>query len=274
MIDFANEYSIDLTRPTSIAIDLDFDGGQPKHFGASPATATPMIAGEFVGNTRQGFSCNADIVTINIHCNGTHTETVSHIVDNQVNISSAAMQGFYVACLVSVVPVVASECAESYDPCMEPQDLVIGRRELETALGSFRNRNQDSDALIIRTLPNPIEKKSYSYGDPIFAPYLSQEAMDWILDLGVNHLLVDFPSVDRSNDDGRLSNHHRYWNVEQGSRKLSDASRVDKTITEMIFVPDSIADGYFALNLQVAPFCNNASPSRPILYPLTRIENG
>ena len=47
-----------------------------------------------------------------------------------------------------------------------------------------------------------------------------------------------------------------------------DASRGDATITEMIFVPDEVADGIYALSLQVAPFVADAAPSRPLLFAL------
>jgi hypothetical protein len=38
------------------------------------------------------------------------------------------------------------------------------------------------------------------------------------------------------------------------------------TITEMIYVPDNVADGSYLLNLQIASFENDASPSKPVLY--------
>ena len=37
-------------------------------------------------------------------------------------------------------------------------------------------------------------------------------------------------------------------------------------ITEMIFVSDQILDGDYLLNLQMASFENDASPSKPVLY--------
>ena len=40
----------------------------------------------------------------------------------------------------------------------------------------------------------------------------------------------------------------------------------DRTITELVFVDSTISDGEYILELQVANFCNDASPSRPLLY--------
>jgi hypothetical protein len=41
-------------------------------------------------------------------------------------------------------------------------------------------------------------------------------------------------------------------------------ARLEATITEMIYVPDNVADGSYLLNLQIAS--NDASPSKPVLY--------
>ena len=42
--------------------------------------------------------------------------------------------------------------------------------------------------------------------------------------------------------------------------------RKDATITEFIYVSNKIEDGAYILNLQIAPFENDASPSKPVLY--------
>ena len=42
--------------------------------------------------------------------------------------------------------------------------------------------------------------------------------------------------------------------------------RLDCTITELIYVPDDIPDGLYLLNLQIASFEIDVSPSKPVLY--------
>jgi hypothetical protein len=44
--------------------------------------------------------------------------------------------------------------------------------------------------------------------------------------------------------------------------------RFDASITELIYVPEEIPDGFYLLNLQVAPVESDAAPSRPVLYSL------
>jgi hypothetical protein len=77
----------------------------------------------------------------------------------------------------------------------------------------------------------------------------------------VKHLLVDMPSVDKEKDDGQLLAHKAFWNV-------GGEMRMDATITELVYVPNSVADGKYILNILIAPFENDASPSKPILYKL------
>ena len=89
-----------------------------------------------------------------------------------------------------------------------------------------------------------------------------KEAVVYLKEKGVNHLLIDLPSVDKENDDGALVCHNAFWNTD-------GVIRTKATITEFIFVKNSIKDGTYFLNLQVAPFENDASPSRPVLYAIS-----
>jgi kynurenine formamidase len=139
--------------------------------------------------------------------------------------------------------------------------LVITKIQIENAL-----KFQKSEALIIRTLPNLETKKSknYSKTNP---PYLSEEAAIFIREIGIQHLLIDLPSVDREEDEGKLLAHKAFWNVKDVTN-LNEDARMNCTITEMIYVEDEIQDGNYMLNLQIASFENDASPSKPILYKL------
>ena len=71
--------------------------------------------------------------------------------------------------------------------------------------------------------------------------------------------------MDREEDEGKLLAHKAFWNVKDVNN-LNDDARMNCTITEMIFVDDEIQDGNYILNLQIASFENDASPSKPILY--------
>ncbi len=250
-----------------LSIPLDFAGPQPAHFGADPARARPMIAGSFTGDTTQAGSCNAAVVTVNVHCNGTHTETVAHLTDTLLAPREIA-PGLTRAVLVSIEPERAADSSESTVPAPHRGDRLLTRHALDAC--ASRWLDDDVDALIVRTLPNEGEKKHRKYLDAAEVPYFTAEAMRFLVGAGIDHLLVDTPSVDRLHDEGALTGHRIFWGLPPGSREIGDAARGSATITEMIFVPDDADDGRYLLDLQVAPFLSDAAPSRPLVYPVTR----
>jgi arylformamidase len=132
-------------------------------------------------------------------------------------------------------------------------DFVVEKSQIEGKLEKGR-----CEALILRTLPNDNSKKEkqYSGTNP---PYMDIALIPLLEEAGVKHLLVDLPSVDREEDGGKLAFHHAFWQVPENPQ-------LDKTITELIYVDESIKDGRYILNLQVAPFENDAAPSRPVLH--------
>ncbi|MFT5902230.1 MAG: arylformamidase, partial [Bacteroidia bacterium] len=95
-------------------------------------------------------------------------------------------------------------------------------------------------------------------------PYLHHEAVAFLVDNGCKHLVLDVPSIDRESDEGKLLGHKVFWN-------FPEAPRMDCTVTELAFIPDEVEDGLCLLNLQVAPIENDASPSRPVVYPLIAV---
>lgn len=256
-------YKIDAQNPLDIAIPLDFNGAQPNAFDVAGATAKTCETGDFVGDTRRGGSCNFEEYTFIPHCNGTHTECVGHITDERISVHECLRDSLLPAALVSVAPESGGETFDTYAVKLNAEDKVITEKAMRAAL-----KNADGDwlaALIIRTLPNDDAKKRRTYMQNL-PPFFSAEAMKYIAQCGVQHLLVDLPSIDRTFDEGKLSNHRIFWNVAPESRRLDETSAINRTITEMIYVPDEIADGAYLLNLQIAAFTADAAPSRPRLF--------
>lgn len=267
-----HRYRAALERGACLAIPLAFDGPQPSHFGAPAASAQPMQAGSFVGDTRQGGSCNVYELRINPHCNGTHTESVGHVVHGAAPVHEVLQRSHFAATLVSVAPCPAAETREHYRPALQPGDLVITRAMLAAALSSARA--EFGEALVVRTLPNDPAKRARRYGSEGEPPFLTLDAAALLVERGVQHLLVDFPSVDRMYDEGKLSVHRCFWQLPQEGHALGPGAKTLRTITEMIFVPDEVPDGHYLLALQVPAFLLDAAPSRPWLYPLEALAAG
>jgi len=240
------KYSCNLNEP----LDISIPTGQVKCFYAPDFIASPYVNGSFIGSVKKGAPVNFFNVEFNPHGNGTHTESLGHITTKQESINSVLKQFHFVSYVLSVAV-----------QTKKNKDKVI-------SLGALKENCPSTlpKALIIRTKPNRKSKlsKDYSGTNP---PYLDKKAMQFIVDMGVEHLLIDLPSVDREVDKGVLASHHIFWGMDK-SRSLN-AKRRTCTITEMIFVENGIKDGLYLLNLQIAPFNLDASPSKPVLYRLS-----
>lgn len=259
-------HHFDSLRSHSIAIPINFFGPQVNHFGAAKAQANPMRSGSFIGDVRLGGSCNAFEFQLNPHCHGTHTESISHVTSERVPPYLCINENLMPCGLVTVQPISGANSPDSYRPAMNPQDRVIDKTLLSEAC-----RDIDTPflkALVVRTLPNTADKLAAHYNSANEPPFFSSEAMTWIREQGVEHLLVDFPSVDRLNDDGLLHNHRNFWQLEAEGHDLIESARKNATITELVYCPSEIKDGMYLLNLTVPALTIDAVPSNPILYPL------
>lgn len=242
------KYLANLAKPLDISIPLREGTETVNCFYAPLMETSPVIAGDFIGSTKQGGAVNFLNVRLNPHGNGTHTECVGHIAKEAYTINQTLKFFHYIASVVSVYP-----------QKLVNGDRVILRKQLEEVF-----KKGDAQALVIRTLPNDQLKlkTNYSGSNP---PYLEQEAIAYIVECGVEHLLLDLPSVDREEDEGRLVAHKTFWN-------FSGKHRTNSTITELIYVSNDIKDGKYLLNLQIASFEIDVSPSKPVLYRLQELE--
>lgn len=237
-------YAIKTNEGICISIPLTSGKNNPKAFYAPDPKIEAVMANEFIGDTQQGGILNFKNVFYNPHGNGTHTECVGHIAKEFITLSACLTEYLFVASLITVVPANTNG------------DKIITKELLEKA-----EIDKNATALIIRTTPNDDVKKTkdWSGTNP---PYIHHEAMAFLVSVGIDHFLIDVPSVDRENDEGKLLAHKTFWNYP------SENVRKHATITEMIYAPNEIADGIYLLNIQVAPIALDACSSNIIIYPL------
>jgi kynurenine formamidase len=254
IIQYKNQnFKIDLSKPIDISIPLTNTDQNPIAWYIEKPVIEPVVFGDWIGKVSKGkSSTNFNNIFFNPHGHGTHTECLGHITREFYSINQCLKQFFFTAELVSITPETIND------------DLVITKNQIKIGLDSFASFGMMPETILIRTLPNLESKKSkkYSHTNP---PYLSEEAAIYIREIGIQHLLIDLPSVDREEDEGKLLAHKAFWNVKDVNI-LNDDARLNCTITEMIYVDDTIQDGSYFLNLQIASFENDASPSKPILY--------
>jgi kynurenine formamidase len=257
-----NNFEIDLSKPIDISIPLTNTDENPIAWYIEKPVIEPVVFGDWIGKVSEGkSSTNFNNIFFNPHGHGTHTECLGHITNDFYSINQSLKQFFFFAKLITVEPEKIGD------------DFVITKELIEKAMRTSTSLSVTNastplsmtiEALIIRTLPNQKDKKSRKYSNTNPA-YLSEEAAIFIRESEIQHLLIDLPSVDKEHDEGKLLAHKAFWNVKETLHLNADA-RLNATITEMIFVPDEIEDGNYILNLQIASFENDASPSKPILY--------
>ncbi len=240
-------FDIDLSMPIDISIPLTNTDANPIAWYIEKPEIEPVKFGDWIGKVSEGSSTNFNNIFFNPHGHGTHTECLGHITSECYSINQCLKKFFFTAELLSITPEEVGV------------DRIITKSQVEMALNG-----KTPEAIVIRTLPNLENKKhqNYSKTNP---PYLAEEAATYIREIGIQHILIDLPSVDREEDEGKLLAHKAFWNVKNVAELNSDA-RLTCTITEMIFVKNEIQDGSYILNLQIASFENDASPSKPILY--------
>jgi kynurenine formamidase len=264
------DYRFDPTDPIDLSIGLDFHGEQPNSFGLPRAEARTFSAGGFVGDTRQGGSCNCETVTLNPHGSGTHTECAGHVTIERRSVTSALREVLLPAVLLTVTPRLAVTGELTAEQRALADDRVVSRSSLESALMHVGSAEPEMfKAVIVRTLPNDDSKRTavYTGTNP---PYFTVAGMHMLRELGVDHLVVDLPSVDREDDGGLLAAHRTFFGVDE-SRAINDRVAARRTITELAYIPSEIRDGAWLLSLQIPPFALDAAPSRPLLMRIQKV---
>ena len=237
------QIEVDLSKPLDISIPLTASVENPIAWYLDKPTIEPVKDGDWIAKVSEGASVNFNTIVFNPHAHGTHTECIGHITSEFHSINDTLKTFFFISELISVTPEI------------QGVDTVISENQIKTLL-----KGKSPEALVVRTLPNTDFKKTKKYSHTNWT-YLSEAAANYIKEIGVKHLLIDTPSVDREKDEGKLLAHKAFWNY-------PSKPRLEATITEFIYVEETVNDGSYLLNIQIAPFHNDASPSKPILYKL------
>ncbi|WP_425657449.1 cyclase family protein [Tenacibaculum ascidiaceicola] len=238
----SRKHKIDLSKPLDISIAIDTSKENVNAWYLDDPKIFPVSDGDWVGSVQKGADVNFNNIQFNPHSHITHTECVGHITEEVYSVNKELSKFFFLAEVVTIAP-----------EQLKNKDFVISKKQLQNVIG-----NKKRDAIVIRTLPNLSDKKSMRYSNTN-PTYLLEEAAIYLREKGIEHLLIDLPSVDKEKDEGKLLAHNAFWNTQA-------EIRMKATITEFIYVSNRIKDGAYFLNLMVAPFENDATPSKPTLY--------
>lgn len=235
-----SEEYIDTDHPLDISIQMTPEPNGLNAWGQPDPKITPVRDANFIGSIKEGGVVNFNNISFNPHAHITHTECCGHITEEFFSVNDTLKSYFFECQLITI------DTAAGDDNMIRLEQLQ-GIPILEGV-----------KALVIRTTPNNKEKlcANYSMTDPAF---LESKIATYLIEKGIDHLLVDLPSVDQEKDGGELAFHHAFWNVPENPNVL-------RTITEFVFISDEISDGKYILEIQMCPLQNDAAPSRPVLY--------
>lgn len=243
---------IDSSQPIDISIPMSPNENSVRAWYCDPLELKPVMTDRFIGDVNQGGAVNFRNLFMNPHAHGTHTECVGHISKEFYSINQCLKEFHFKGLLVSVDP--EAQINNEYNQ----EDFIITRELLSAALEKHQQQLEDVKVLIVRTLPNSPNKLSNNYSNTNPC-YFSKTAVELINEFGFTHLMVDLPSIDREEDGGELIGHHTFW-------EYPENTQTQKTITELIFVPNEIKDGNYLVNIQITALENDASPSKITLY--------
>jgi kynurenine formamidase len=165
--------------------------------------------------------------------------------------------------LVSIYSKQFKETNDSYPIHVNENEQVIDSYELKDKLSTLSH--DKLKAIVLRTLPNNDTKKERIYANVNTYPFLTIEAISYIRSLGVLHLLIDTPSIDRFDDNRKLYNHKIFWGCGNEKHNSKLPNRQTATITELVYITNEIQDGFYYLYLCYPMVKTDAVPSWPIL---------
>lgn len=248
------EAEVDLTAPTDLSLPVS-DGGTTA-WGIPPAAISPLQIGEFIGSVQAGGSVNFNNVQFNPHAHGTHTESCGHVLRQNWPLTRNPPPPLQFAQILTI-----------------NDDALDARGGIQARYFEGKTLAPDVTAIILRldspelsqlTAPDlPHTPANWSGSNP---PYLTPAAMEVLVAHGIEHLLINLPSVDPEEDGGALLAHRIFWGIGE-DREPGPDFRPDATISELLAIPQELADGIYLLNLQLGPMINDACPSRPIVFP-------
>ena len=261
-----NTYILNVNKTFDISIPLDFNGQQPNFYNVNKANVKPLKTDVISWSVKENAPCNVPEISLNIHCSSTHTESVGHLLSTGIDIGKIVGDILIPSLLITIEPELLED-NEKYHVKIKKNEFVISKNILKDTIDKFSLFN--FKGLIVRTLPNSIKKKQFYYPDNPY-PFFTNDAIKYLNSLGIKHLFVDTPSIDRYDDDGILGNHRLFWNL---GNTINDQLILNsnKTITEFCYIKDVIKNGFYFVNLQLPHFQLDAAPSRPILIETIKV---
>ncbi|MAZ97036.1 MAG: metal-dependent hydrolase [Flavobacteriales bacterium] len=237
-------YEIDLNKPYADLSMAVTETARAWYIDAPKFS--PVILGDWKGSIELGGNMNFFSIDFNPHAHCTHTETAGHISKTRHSINQYFKEPFTLALVLY-------------------PEVTNGKVSLDRFMKAWLEAKEYGgtngiQSVILKTDCGDANlQRNYSHSN---WPYLDAEIGNFLRNEGIDHIIIDQPSVDQEEDGGALACHRTFWGA-------TPESSLNRTITELAHIPDYVQPGNYLLNLQVAPIENDAAPSRPLLYNLS-----
>jgi len=238
--------------PVDLSLPVNPLTGLPRAWYQGPPSANPVRTDGWVGSIPEGGDVNFRDITFNPHAHGTHTETREHIHDSAQPIDALVRS--------NQLPFLMPALLLDASPESHGDDWVVPVARLDPHRAKINRWRPE--ALVLRCTNGDV-LRDWTQSNP---PYLEDGFAEALVQLGIRHLLIDLPSVDREQDDGALRAHRAFFGGAGDPREGC-------TISELLCVPKGLVPGPGLLAMQIAPFVNDAAPSRPCWFTAEMAES-
>lgn len=252
------KFNFNLLQPLSISRQLDLTKQSNAFNLPEVKSETFSFEDLFIGDVLQGGSCNVDILSFCPH-NLTHIECSSHILNQTLpeTVSMADISLNHLQGLIYVIDLRA---------IVKDSKLIL-KEHLEKELAKI---NLPVTAIALKTPASDLEQNFDFSGKDFLA--LSKEAAEEINKFSfqgtkITTLILDLPSTDSENDDGKLLAHRTFFEIPETGITFKDTKK--KVIVELAYFSE-IDQNYYYFIMTPPKIKTNAIITDILFFPLMK----
>ncbi|MCP4727166.1 MAG: hypothetical protein GY863_19165 [bacterium] len=225
-------------------------------FISPPSRETYEVPGQFTGDVDGGGVCNVEIISSAAH-NTTHIETSSHVLSygsNPITVDEIPVENLSGLLYLIDLTEIQAESGKAI------KWIDIERKLLEITL--------PVTMLGIKT-QGSVLPEDYDFSGQDFlhlAPEAAKAIHDFrIMNNTIECLMLDLPSIDRENDQGKLLAHRNYFGIPETGHSGTDTEK--RTIVELAYFA-GLDEGYYYAVITPPRFQTNAMTTGLLLWEL------
>ena len=220
---------------------------------------TVEIAGKFIGDVHKGGSCNVDEIKYIPH-SITHIETSAHILSNKNHSCTIdKVNPKYFSGLTYLMDFSKTKMTEN----------LIGWNMIQKKLLKLK---LPITHLAIKTSASLLSQH-YDFSDKDFIaidPKAAKELHEFSFkNKNLNCLILDLPSIDTENDNGKLLAHRNFYGIPEKITEYDD--KEGRIIIELAYF-NKLKEGYYYTIMTPPKMVTNAVTTDISLYPIVNID--